>query len=231
MISLLVPSRGRPEQLAAMWVTALETAHRPDDLELVARVDDDDPARDAYVEPFLGMVTLAAIYSGPRMLLSECWNECHRHAHGDLFMHAADDIRFRTPGWDTAVHAAFDRWPDRIAFVHGRDGIHDQALGTHGFLSAEWVAAVGYFVPPLFSSDYNDTWLNEVADTIGRRVYLPEVYTEHLHPLVGKGAIDATHEERMARAAADDVAAIWEQTGWQRQRDADRLRTAMGAAA
>ena len=42
---------------------------------------------------------------------------------------------------------------------------------THGFLHRNWVETVGYFVPPYFSSDFNDTWLNEVADMIGRKIY------------------------------------------------------------
>lgn len=221
MISLLCPSRGRPAQLAAMWRSAAcnATTH---DVELVARLDDDDPDLAAYGHtdvPALSFIT------GPRSLLSDCWNEAATAARGDILMHCGDDIRFRTHGWDRLIADAFPR--DGVALVHGRDGFQDAALGTHGFVTRRWVDTVGYFVPPLFSSDYNDTWLNDVADRIGRRVYVPEVLTEHMHPAAGKGEWDRTHRERLERHAADDPAAIYVEHEPQRERDAERLRAVM----
>lgn len=220
MISVLCPSRGRPDSLADMAATALTAATGP--VEIVVRLDDDDPAD--YPE-ILGVTYL----TGPRALLSACWNECAAHAAGPIFMHAGDDIRFRTPGWDRAVTAAFP--PDRIALVHGRDGIHDDRLGTHSFVHRAWVDAVGYFVPPLFSSDFNDTWLNDVADRIGRRIYLPDLLTEHLHPSVGKAEWDLTHRERLERHALDDVEGIYAETAHLRERDAEALRAVIAVPA
>lgn len=224
MISILCPSRGRPDSLGEMVATAFATAERPAKVDIVLRLDADDPRLHEY--PNLSGVTYL---TGPRTLLSQCWNQAAEAARGDILMHAGDDIRFRTPGWDRAVTDAFP--PDRIAFVHGRDGIHDQALGTHGFVHRRWVEAVGYFVPPLFSSDFNDTWLNDVAERIGRRVFLPEVFTEHLHPSVGKAVWDVTHRERLERHAADDVEGLYAGTEHLRVRDAEALRAVMGVAA
>lgn len=224
MISILCPSRGRPNDLTAMVGTALDLAANPDAVEVIVRLDDDDRRIGGYL--FLPNITYLA---GPRRLLSDCWNEAADHANGEILMHAGDDIRFRTPGWDRLVVDAMPA--DGIGFVYGRDGFQDERLGTHGFITRRWVDAVGYFVPPLFSSDFNDTWLNEVADRIGRRIYLPELYTEHLHPAAGKGEWDQTHQERLERGAADDVGRIWRETEGLRDRDADRLRSVMGVAA
>lgn len=229
VISLLCPSRGRPDALAAMWESALSTAHS--DIELVCRLDGDEAFAAATAYPALPGTRISPYIIGPRTLLSQCWNECAERATGEILMHCGDDIRFRTDGWDDLVADAFDDYPDRIVFVHGRDGVHDQALGTHGFLHRRWVDTVGYFVPPLFSSDYNDTWLNEVADLIGRRVFLPGVYTEHLHPSVGKGEWDLTHRERLERHQRDRVDEIYGRTESRRERDANLLRAVMGAAA
>lgn len=210
-----------------MWESALATAHG--DVELVVRFDVDDPI--GTTTGYYGMPGQVAPIIGPRTLLSACWNECADVAAGDILMHCGDDIRFRTDGWDALVADAFARWPDRLVFVHGRDGIHDDRLGTHGFVHRRWVDVVGYFVPPLFSSDYNDTWLNEVADLIGRRIYLPDVYTEHLHPTVGKGEWDRTHQERLERHARDGVDGLYQSKRWERVRDALFLAEAIRAAA
>lgn len=222
VISLLVPSRGRPDQLSLMWATALETSNGP--IELVYRLDDDD--NEHYPQ-----LPYSTRLSGPRVVLSAMWNECADAATGGILMHCGDDIRFRSDGWDSAVRWAFEEYPDRIALVHGRDGIHDANMATHGFLHRRWVETVGYFVPPLFSSDYNDTWLTEVADMIGRRCYLPEVYTEHMHPAVGKGELDQTHRDRLQRHHQDDVDGLYRSTHHLRVADADKLRAVIEAAA
>jgi hypothetical protein len=90
------------------------------------------------------------------------------------------------------------------------------------------VDAVGYFVPPYFSSDYNDLWLFQVAQSIGRLHFLPQVYTEHLHPAVGKGPLDLTHQERLARHGQDGVDALWNSLATERGQDAQKLITYIG---
>jgi hypothetical protein len=220
MISLIVPTRYRPDQLAAMWDSALATAGRPDDLELVWRTDSDDPTE----YPELPGRTINV--TGPRLLMSCLWNDAQTHASGDIFWHGGDDNLFRTPGWDTAIREAVNRYPDGIVFVHGADGGQGSHLGTHGFLTARWVQVSGWFLPPYFPSDYNDTWLTEVADQVGRRVYLPDVLIEHMHPTWGKGPWDRTHEERLGRHDPG----VWDQTVTERHAHAGRLREAMGAA-
>ena len=207
MISLLLPSRGRPDQLVEMWHTAIETATDPDDIEMVVRVDNDDHSYDLLRSR--GARGQVHWVQGRRDTMSALWNDSYDHAHGDIFMHCADDIRFRTPDWDLYVKTAFDRLPDRIAFVHGRDGVHDQNLGTHGFLSKEWVEIVGDFLPPYFTCDYADLWIDRVAEQIGRRIFIPEILTEHMHPAVGKGPLDQTHQDRLNRDTQDNNTQRW----------------------
>lgn len=222
MISLLAPTRNRRQGLAEMWQSAQATATDPDDLELVIYTDDGD---DAYQG--LQLVGSIVQITGPRIVLSEMWNECAAKAHGDILWHGADDIRFRTPAWDLAVLNAFERHPDGIVLAHGRDGVHDAELATHGFISRRWYETIGYFVPPYFVSDYNDSWLTDVADRIDRRVFLPGVYTEHMHPVVGKGPWDSTHQERMARHAQHDPGALYNTLAGEREVWAEKLRAVM----
>lgn len=221
-ISLLCPSRGRPAGLARMVGSALRTATRPRQVEIVAYVDEDDPADyDLLWEPQVRLLL------GPRILLSDCWNRAADQATGEILGHLGDDVEFLTDGWDETVRAAFARVPDRILFAHGDDlGPNGQVFGTHGFLHRRWVEAVGYFVPPLFSSDWNDAWLNDVANQIGRRELLP-ISMEHHHPYFGKGEYDLTHQEREARGERDGVVSIYNRSGRDRDRDAAKLREAM----
>lgn len=221
MISLLVPSRYRPTQLLEMCESAIEKADNPDDIEVIAIIDKDDDSYDIYSHPNM------RIYMVKRTVLSQYWNIAYAHANGPIYMHCSDDIRFRTKHWDTIVKKHFDKVNDKILFLYGRDGLQDEDLGTHGFIHQKWVETVGYFVPPYFSSDYNDTWLNEVAQGIGRRVYEPRIYTEHLHPAAGKGEYDKTHQERIARHKQDNVDELYVNKQYQRDADMALLREVM----
>ena len=142
-------------------------------------------------------------------------------------MHAGDDIVFRTKEWDRILQEKFNEFEDNIVFVFGDDGSpHNGTFGTHGFIHRKWVETVGYFVPPYFSSDYNDTWLNEVAQKINRHVHIP-ILTEHMHPDFNKGPVDKTHKDRYERHKKDNVKQIYEDRHEDRLSDADKLRRVM----
>jgi glycosyltransferase involved in cell wall biosynthesis len=201
IISLLVPTRGRPENVARFLSSVLETASDLENVEVVLRVDEDDAAVQSVIEVCAGVQSFRVhLLIGPRLVLSDAWNVCYRAARGEALGFFADDVVFRTKGWDDEVRRAFEAVPDRIAFVHGRDGVpwHDEHFGTHGWLSRRWVEAVGRFFPPYFGGECVDTWVNQVADGIGRRTFLPGVLTEHLHPDLGKAPADATHTDKVA---------------------------------
>lgn len=221
LISILVPTRGRPIEFLRMVKSALALATHARRIEVVAYLDEDDANN--YWPKIVGVEYLC----GPRIVLSEMWNECYRASAGEILMHCGDDIIFRTPGWDQIVRAAFASSEDKILLVHGDDcSPNTDLLATHGFLHRRWVETVGYFVPPLFSSDWNDVWLTEVADLIGRRIKVP-IVTEHMHYSFGKAERDRNTNEREERGARDDVVGLYQRTKMQRVRDANRLKAVM----
>lgn len=225
MISLLVPSRGRPDNIRRL-IDSLGDCQTYG-YELLVRLDEDDRTKKKY--PYFDNSPCPDVtyFIGPRVLMSQNWNELAAHAKGDILWHGGDDVTFRTIGWDQIVRAAFP--PDNIALVHGHDlSPNGDWLATHGFLHRKWVDTVGYFVPPYFSSDYNDMWLVDVAHMIHRRIYVP-IVTEHHHPAHGKGEWDLTHMERLERHKQDNVDALYrsEEMGDKREMDAAKLMDVM----
>lgn len=223
MISILLPSRGRPENITRLYDSVKKTADDFQDIEFVIAIDVDDPADYEEVTKPMQRVRLLPT---ERTTLSVYWNNCHQVAHGPIYMHCGDDIIFRTKGWDTQVKQVFDESADKILFVHGDDGFWGENFGTHGFIHKKWAETVGYFVPPYFSSDYNDTWLNDVANLLGRRRYLPFL-TEHMHFAFNKGPLDQTHKDRLERHQADNVDELYQTKAPERDADAEKLRKVM----
>lgn len=225
LISVLVPSRGRPDSFARMYRSLVATAVYPRQIEVVARLDLDDLSKSEY--PWENGVRLTYL-PGERTLLSSCWNECYQEASGDILMHCGDDVTFNTPGWDQRVRDEFAKIPDRIGLVYGDDlSTNFPDLATHGFMHRRWVETVGYFLPPLFSSDWNDVWISDVAKRVKRMVPIPDVVIEHHHYTFGKAERDKTHAEREERGARDGVVELYKRTEKNRKQDAAKLKAVM----
>jgi Glycosyl transferase family 2 len=221
-ISIVVPTRGRPENVRRLVESINSTAEEVP--EVVLYIDDDDKAS-ADCAQSLGVKHVV----GPRCTLSDCWNRAAQHATGDILMVGGDDLVFKTKHWDRMVKQGFASCEDRILLVHGEDGHWGNRFASHPFLHRKWIDTVGYFTPPHFSSDFTDTWLNDVANALGRRMYLSFEH-EHLHPLFGKADWDKTHKERLERAKADGVEALYQEKAPERKKDVEKLRAVIREA-
>jgi hypothetical protein len=228
VISLLVPTRGRPANVKRFLDSAAETAGG--EWEAVFYVDADDPTLTETCEAITGRQNTCVVV-GERIVLSAMWNKCADRAWGDILGHMGDDIVFSSPDWVPMVEAQFDSSDDKILFVHGRDGCHDARFGTHGFVHRKWMETLDYFVPPLFSSDWNDQWLNDLANALDRRVFLPGLYTRHMHYVFGLADRDATYAEREQRGAQDNVMQLYRDTAHLREQDIAKLRAVIDGSA
>ena len=222
MISILCPTRNRPENVRRLVSSAHATMDSP--VEFVFREDDD--ACGSVPADIMSLASVTVLCDS-RTVLSSLWNECAEAATGDIMMHCGDDIVFQSKNWDTIISNEFQKHSDGILLAYGNDLLHGEKLSTHGFIHRNWVSAVGYFTAPYFSCDYGDTWLFDVAGLIGRRAYLPEVITEHMHPSVGKAEWDLNHQERVARGAHDNVEQVYRDKLPERKHDAEKLRAVM----
>jgi len=223
MISLLLPTYHRPDGLRKMVQSARVTADKPDDLEFVVYIDHDD---DSYSDLQLVDLGISNIIKGPKVPISDMWNECQKVASGDIYMQAADDIIFTSQGWDTKVKEVFDRYEDKLVFVFGNDGHPSRGNnhGTHGFLHKRWVDTVGYFLPPGYVADWSDQWLNDVANALNRSVYVEGMNIEHLHPALGKGIYDKTYLEADIKRAASRPDMLYVSELPKREADINKLK-------
>lgn len=171
-VSLLCPTRNRPEMFGAM----LESAHRTADgrYDLLAYVDNDDPSRDEYKRLFPG----TKILIGPSTITPVIYNLLASKAKGSLLMLMGDDCVFQTKGWDTKMLEAAEQWPDRIGIVSTHDGREDNSHGHFAF-GRGWYEALGYLLPPVFRHWATNMFSIDVAARLHRLVWLGDVVLKH----------------------------------------------------
>lgn len=188
VISILVPTRKRPENVIRLIESAEKTANNPEKLEFVFYVDHDD-----LTFPILNTTIQVKIVKGPRVWLSIIQNILFANSTGDLLMYAADDIVFLSQDWDLAIKREFENFEDRILLVFGNDlGSHGKSIAIHGFLHRRWIETVGAFAAP-FRLSLTDLWHTENARIIDRLVYLPDLMIKHIH--YRQGGKEATFDQ------------------------------------
>jgi hypothetical protein len=223
MISLLVPSRGTPERLETMLKSVEDTVTLLNNIQIVLRLDDDDPSLDDYyalrnkISLSIALVVRPSIFPD----MGRLWNECFAHSYGEILQVASDDLVYRTKDWDLAVYSAFEECSDKMLLVYGKDGGMNERLATHPFLHREWVHTVGYLTPPYALVYGNDDWIFLMAKELGRTKYLPDVFIEHCPVRVGN------RMRQFKELSSMQVYSLWGQL--LRQRAITKLKGAMNA--
>lgn len=223
-ISILCPTRKRKSGFQRMVASARCTSKCP--LEFVVAVDDGDVETKKYVDElttgFDFSVKVVVVESGT--IYGDLHNICASNATHDILMGAADDIVFRTYGWDEIVLSKFEMLADKIAYVYPNDGHHGEKLGTHGFFHKRWFEILGHLCPPIFSVDYSDNYIMDVANGIGRAFYLHTVLVEHMHWTFNKSVFDDTAREGHLRRMATDNSAIYKMARIMIENDISKLK-------
>jgi hypothetical protein len=163
MISLLCPSRGRPELVNRMITTALETAQS--EVEIMIYLNDDDEKLEEYRD------TLSQKYYeiGPDRSPVYSWNLMAEKSRGDICFLISDDAQFQTNNWDQKIESAFDKYPNKIACVYpALKEINDSFYNAHYCLHKNWINTVGFFACPLFWWYFADVWTRNVALKLNR---------------------------------------------------------------
>lgn len=228
MISILCPTRNRQGELKRMVESACDTASHPQNIEILFRMDDDDRTEHVFDAP----CRLFTLTGTRHKIMCDNWNDLIPHALGSIFMCGNDDIEFKTPGWDQLIEAEFSKYPDGILLVGGDDGFTRGRAIPHPFVSRRWVELQGYFSAPYFESDYGtDTWNEDIAQMVNRRVYLPNLLIFHHHPAFGTGPQDDTYKERMTRHAQQNPGLLYMKLKPERMAIANKFREAMACSA
>lgn len=112
-ITVLIPSRQRPDLLLQSVQSLLNRAANPRAVEILIRLDDDDGTAQAVIEWNRTAIVdkshqVPITMLGPRhgyRNLHQYYNGLAEHASGDWLMQWNDDAVMETVGWDQKIHA------------------------------------------------------------------------------------------------------------------------------
>ena len=226
-ISILIPSRNRPQGLKELCESLFTNDSDPNQIEVIVYLDLDDSCTKEYIEYFLELNTrytnpIKSII-GPKLVLSDYNNKLLQLASSDIFMNLGDDMRCRTQNWDIGIINAINKYPDNINFVYVDDGYWGPNLATHQVLHRNYVDCLGYFSPPFFDFGYADTWMFQVAQKVGRIEFLPILF-EHMHYSIGKGEFDQTYQDKLDKNQNNIYGELFRSTQYLRTQDVKKLQ-------
>ena len=158
-------TRGRPEQVVDTIRKSVKHWTHPNTIMQV-QIDGDDLETQHAVAAAFHYTSGVIINSRPREdTIAEKWNRCLTES-ADVYLIAADDDPYITPGYDTKIIEAAERFPDGIGYVYG----HLANLSFTGAVAVtrKMAALMGYIFPPYFPYWFVDHWTDDVARITGR---------------------------------------------------------------
>jgi glycosyl transferase/beta-hydroxylase protein BlmF len=231
-ISLLCPTRGRPDSVARFICSVMETATFPERVEILLYIDLDDGSIEQYREllnsdtyPELSRLLRCEALWGEPIGISKSWNVLAAKCKGDLLCLSNDDQVYADKGWDVVIDMETRKFPDKIYCMWFNDGINGPNLCAFPIVSRTWYETLGYFTPDLFAYFYVDTWIMDIAKRVRRLHYIPHVFVEHMHFTQAKSGYDDTYKRNRPEGRISQERMLFESTAHKRQEEAVKLQT------
>lgn len=195
-LAVIIPTRSRPQNVAPMVQAWYETgAFAVADLWWI--VDADDARYDEYLVELRRTAPPMKIHIQPEWKplvpkLNGAATALRKEFGYKYLAFMGDDHLPRTPMWAHTLivqHALH-----KAGIVYGRDGIQDRRLPTWWSMDGRIVDRLDRMVPAPVQHMYCDNAVKMLGERANCLKYLEEVLIEHMHPVVGKGKMDAQYE-------------------------------------
>lgn len=199
-ISLLHPSRGRPEKSfknAMSWIYSAGC-----DFQLIVSIDSSDPHKDEYLSLYNGVIRQEnAIHNDEVFVLTvndnssvvEATNIAAMIADGDVLVYLSDDFK-SFDGWGIAVLKEFEN-ENRPLLIKVDDCLqkYEVPVLTIPIMNRALYERLGYFWHPSYKSMFVDEDLYWTARKLGALKFCPDLKFPHEHPANGKAPDDETY--------------------------------------
>jgi hypothetical protein len=188
---LIVPSRGRPENIKRLSEALLDTNSF---VHLYVGVDSDDETLDGYLE-YEDVYGFSLIVNEKRERFGPTLNRIAIDIVDsyDYIGWMGDDHEPKSWEWDLSYR--LELYKLGVGIVYGDDLVMGESIATQLTMTSNIIKTLGYAVPEGFTHLYIDNYFMELGKSIDRLRYLPDVIVQHHHPCAGTAKEDRTYME------------------------------------
>lgn len=217
-ISVLLPTRGRTEALAASLMSLVDLADDASRLQFLLAFDDDDQSSQNFFKNEIApeIDAKGARYQALRFVpmgyvrLNEYVNQLGARASGQWLMFWNDDAVMETKGWDSRI-STVDRFRVLRMPTHNQ---HPYAIFP--IVPRQWIEVFGY----LSAHQISDAWISQVAYMVGIMENIDVQVTHRRHDLTGDN-LDDTYKKRIMLEGRPDDPRDFNHITWRRHRHED----------
>lgn len=191
-ISIIHPSRSRPEMAFDTISKWLNKANYVCDIEYILSIDSDDEFRNKYLLIY-DCIHVERILSNKNKSAIDAINNAAKICTGDLIIVVSDDFDC-LKGWDTELISLLEGKSDFI--VKTKDGMQPTII-TLPIMDRIYYERFGYIYYPGYKHLFCDTEMTAVAEMTGKVIKLPLMF-RHNHYLTGSMKKDAVNEKNDA---------------------------------
>ena len=205
MISLLLPTRGRPSLVNRLFTSITNTTSILDQIEVVLYVDEDDVGSHGLDSKDFRVVRII----GPALTMGGYNSACLQKAQGDIVILANDDMVIRTSAWDDRIRELDAEFSDRIYLGYANDLFKKSRFCTFPIMSRRACELLVNPYPTEYRRAFIDIHLFDIFKRLqhaghNRIRYCNDLVFEHLHYRTGKAPYDETYRHTRNRRFADD---------------------------
>jgi hypothetical protein len=187
MISLIHPSRGRPQKSfdnAIEWI-----AKAGCEVELIVSIDTTDDCAGLYV----GMYKSVKVLIKDNKSVVEATNHAAKEASGDILIYLSDD--FKCPdNWAVSVENEFKKYVGpTLLKVYDKLQAFNIPVLTIPIMNRALYERLGYFFHPDYKSMFVDEHLYWVCKKLHALKMAPHLEFPHEHVSIGKAKDDDTY--------------------------------------
>jgi hypothetical protein len=190
-MALIVPSRGRPQNILRLYEALKDT---DSNVDLIVGVDEDDEKVNEYCSivenrNFTLVISPQRRKFGPTLnaIAVKIWKDYKYLAW------MGDDHLPITKNWDRRYVEELDKL--HMGMVYGNDLVMGESIATQLAFTSKMVGLLGYAVPPGFTHLFIDNYFMKLFGEFNAVRYLPDVVIQHLHPIANKAQEDQTYRE------------------------------------
>lgn len=201
MISLIHPSRGRPEKSYSNSMEWISKAGC--DVEVILSIDKSDNWIEYFntypAYPSDARTDYVRMYMGDNNSLVEASNRAAKESKGDILVYLSDD--FKCPdNWGQLLIKEFDKYPGQPIVLKVDDCLQKfhVAVLTCPIMNRLAYEKLGYFFHPDFKSMHVDEHLYWRSKKLGFLRFAPHLKFPHDHYSIGKAQYDDTYKRSEA---------------------------------